>query len=166
MLQGTDLPPDHVVGKIIPRLGKATVEKIAINAVMAGALPTYMPLLIAGVEALLDPESAFDTFGVSTGSWAPFWIVNGPIRHDLQINSGYGALSPGNVANAAIGRALGLIIKNIGGIRKGVEDMGVLGNPGKYTLVIAENEEGSPWEPLHVERGFNAQDSTVTLFFP
>jgi hypothetical protein len=166
MLQGTDLPPDHIIGKIIPRLGKATVEKIAINDVMAGALPTFMPLLIAGVEALLDPNSAFDVWGVSTGSWAPFWIVNGPVRSDIHINSGCGALSPGNIANAAIGRAMGLIIKNIGGIRKGVEDMGVLGNPGKYSLVIAENEESSPWEPLHVERGFNPEDSTVTLFFP
>jgi len=166
MLEGTDLPADHEIGKIIPRLGKATVEKIAINAVMAGALPTYMPLLIAGVEALLDPGSAFDVYGVSTGSWAPFWIINGPIRNDLHINSGTGALSPGNIANAAIGRAMGLIIKNIGGIRKGVEDMGVLGNPGKYALVIAEDEESSPWEPLHVERGYNSGESTVTFFFP
>jgi len=166
MLTGTELPADHIVGKIIPRSGKATVEKIAINAVMAGALPTAMPLLIAGVEAILDPYSAFGTYGVSTGSWAPFWIVNGPLRHDLNINSGSGALSPGDIANATIGRALGLIIKNIGGIRKGIEDMGVLGNPGKYTLVIAENEEDSPWDPLQVERGFKKGDSTITLFFP
>ncbi len=166
MLKGTDLPADHVVGKIIPRLGKATVEKIAINAVMAGALPTYMPLLIAGVQALMDPRAQFGTWGVSTGSFAPFWIINGPIRKGINVNSGSGALSPGDIANAAIGRAMGLIIKNIGGARKGIEDMGVLGNPGKYTLVIAENEEDSPWEPLHVEHGFNKEDSTVTLFLP
>ena len=163
MLKGTDLPADHVVGKIVPRLGKATVEKIAINAIMAGALPTYMPLLIAGVQALMDPKTNFGMWGVSTGSFAPFWIINGPVRNDINVNSGSGALSPGDIANAAIGRAMGLIIKNIGGVRKGIEDMGVLGNPMKYGMVIAENEEDSPWEPLHVEHGFNKDDSTVTV---
>jgi len=166
MLTGTDLPADHVAGKIVPRLGKATVEKIAINAVMAGALPTYMPLLIAGVQAITDQKSRFGTWEVSTGSWSPFWIINGPIRNDLNINGGSGALSPGDIANAAIGRAMGLIVKNIGGARKGVEDMGVLGNPGKYTMVIAENEEENPWEPLHVEQGLRKEDSAVTVSFP
>jgi len=166
MMTGTDLSPDHIVTRLIPRLGKATVEKIAVNAVMAGALPTHMPVLIAAVQSLMDQRSRFDTFGVSTGSWAPFFIVNGPIRKDIHINSGSGALSPGDIANAAIGRAMGLIIKNIGGARKGVEDMGVFGNPGKYTLVMGEYEEESPWDPLHVERGFNKKDSTVTLFLP
>jgi hypothetical protein len=166
MMTGTDLPADHVVAKLIPRLGKATVEKIAVNAVMAGALPTHMPVLIAAVQALMDPKSRFDTFGVSTGSWAPFVIINGPIRRDIHINCSSGALSPGDIANAAIGRAVGLIAKNIGGARKGVEDMGVLGNPGKYTLVLGEYEEESPWEPLHVERGFNKDDSTLTMFLP
>ena len=166
MLTGTDLPPDHLVGKLIPRLGKATVEKIAVNAVMAGALPTYMPLLITGLKILLDPSSNFGTWGVSTGSWAPFWVINGPIRNDIKVNNGTGALSPGDMANAAIGRAMGLIIKNIGGARKGIEDMGTLGNPGKYSLVISENEEKSPWEPLHVEKGFNRDDSTITVSSP
>ena len=166
MMEGTDLPADHVVAKIIPRMGKATVEKIAVNAVMAGALPIHMPVLIAAVEVVSDPTTRFDTFEVSTGSWAPFLVVNGPIRKDIHINSGSGALSPGNLSNSAIGRALGLIVKNIGGARKGIEDMGTLGNPGKYSLVLAENEEDSPWEPLHVERGFKKEDSTVTMFFP
>jgi hypothetical protein len=166
MMTGTDLPPDHIVTRLIPRLGKVTVEKIAVNAVMAGALPTHLPVLIAAVKSLMDPRSRFDTFGVSTGSWAPFFIINGPIRKDIHINCGSGALSPGDIANAAIGRAMGLIIKNIGGARKGIEDMGVLGNPGKYTLVLGEYEEESPWEPLHVERGFNKEDSTLTLFLP
>ncbi len=166
MLTGTDLPPDHIVGELVPRLGKATVEKIAINAVMAGALPTYMPVLIAGVEILADPTSGSGTWGVSTGSWAPFWIINGPIRNDLRINSGSGALSPGDIANATIGRAMQLIIQNIGGARKGIEDMGVLGNPGKYSLVIAENEEENPWEPLHVENGFKKEESTLRVHSP
>ncbi len=166
MLSGTDLPAGHVVGKIVPRLGKATVEKVAINAVMAGCLPTHMPVLIAAIQALLEPRAYFGVYEVSTGSWAPMYILNGPIRHSLRINSGAGALSPGDMANAAIGRAIGLIIKNIGGARKGIEDMGVLGNPGKYSMVVAENEEESPWEPLHVEQGLDRGDSALTLFFP
>jgi hypothetical protein len=166
MLTGTDLPADHVVAKIIPRLGKATIERIAVNAVMAGALPTYMPVLIAGVKALADPLSAFTAWEVSTGSWAPFWVINGPIRHDLHVNSGSGALSPGDIANAAIGRAMGLIVKNIGGARKGVEDMGTFGNPGKYSMVLAENEEENPWEPLHVGQGLVREDSALTVSFP
>lgn len=166
MMTGTDLPPDHVVAKIIPRLGKATVEKIAINAVMAGALPTHMPVLIAAIQTMGDPKSRFDTFEVSTGSWAPFFVMNGPIRKDIHINCGSGALSPGDIANAAIGRAIGLIVKNIGGARKGIEDMGVFGNPGKYSLILGEYEEESPWEPLHVERGFKKEDNTLTMFLP
>ena len=166
MLTGADLPPDHVVAEIVPRLGKATVEKIAINAVMAGALPTYMPMLIAAVEAIADPKSGFGLTGVSTGSWAPFWIVNGPVRNDVDVYGGVGALNPGHMANATIGRAMGLIVKNIGGIRQGIEDMGVHGNPCKYSMVVGENEEESPWEPLHVERGCSKDDSSITLFLP
>lgn len=166
MLTGTDLPAEHVVTKLIPRLGKATIEKIAINAVMAGALPTYMPILIAGVQALMEPKAGFGTTEVSTASWVPFWIINGPIRHSLKINSSSGALSPGDIANATIGRAMGLIIKNIGGARKGIEDMGTYGNPGKYSMVMAENEEENPWEPLNVQQGFNKTDNTLTLSFP
>jgi hypothetical protein len=165
MVTGTDLPADHLVAELEPRRGKATVERIAINAVMAGALPTYMPLLIAGVQALAaNPGPGM--MAASTGSWAPFWLINGPVSKDLQISSSFGAMSPGNIANATIGRALGLITKNIRGIRKQIEDMGVLGNPGKYSLVSAENEEFSPWEPMHVEHGFSKADSTITLTFP
>lgn len=166
MLTGTDLPPDHVVTKIVPRSGKATVEKIAVNAVMAGALPTYMPLLIAGVKAVMEPRAFFGTYEVSTGSWAPCLLVNGPISKALNINCSSGVMSPGNVANAGIGRAMGLVIKNIGGARTGIEDMGVMGNPMKYSLVLAENEDHSPWEPLHVQHGLNQEDSAVTIFFP
>ena len=166
MLQGTDLPSDHLVGKLEPRFGKATIEKIAINAVMAGALPTHLPVIIATVKGLADKTSGFGTYGCSTGSWSPHTVVNGPIRDEIHINYGSGALSPGNIANAAIGRAISLIAKNIAGARKGVEDMGVQGNPAKYSQVMGEDEAGSPWEPEHVGRGFAASDSTVTLFFP
>jgi hypothetical protein len=169
MLTGTDLPPDHLLGKLQSRNGKATVEKIAVNAVMAGCLPTYLPVLIAGTINLIESELGFagyTTFGFSTGSWAPFWTINGPIRNDINVNNSSGAFSPGNIANATIGRAMGLIIKNIGGVRKGVEDMGTMGNPMKYALVLAENEEASPWEPLHVELGYQKEDSTITLSFP
>ena len=164
MLAGTDLPPDHLVGKIIPRLGKATVEKIAINAVMAGALPTYMPVLIAGLQALLEPGAVLHWLHSSGASPGAFWAINGPIRNDIFVNNSYGVLSPGNIANSAIGRAMGFIIKNIGGVRKGVEEMGCTGNPAKYNLVVGENEEESPWEPLHVERGFIREDSVITQF--
>jgi hypothetical protein len=166
MMKGTDLPPDHVVAKVIPRKGKATIEKIAINAVMAGALPTHLPVIIAAVEAFADQKGRFDTFEVSTGSWAPFFAINGPIRKQIHINCSSGALSPGDIANAAIGRAIGLIVKNIGGARKAVEDMGVIGNPAKYSLVIGEDEENSPWEPLQVERGFKREGNTLTVFYP
>ena len=165
MLTGTDLSADHLVAELEPRRGKATIERIAINAAMAGALPTYMPLLIAGVQALAaNPISGM--MAASTGSFSPFWLINGPISKDLQINSSFGAMSPGNIANATIGRALGLITKNIRGVRRQIEDMGVLGHPGKYSMVAAENEEFSPWEPMHVEHGFQKEDSTITLTFP
>jgi hypothetical protein len=132
---------------------------------MAGCLPTYMPLLIAGVQALA-ANPVCGMMAASTGSFAPFWLVNGPIAKDVNLRSTYGATNPGDIANASFGRAMGLITKNIRGIRKQIEDMGVLGNPGKYSWVAAENEENSPWEPLHVERGFKKEDSTVSLMFP
>ncbi len=165
MMTGTDLPADHLVTKMEPRMGKATVERIAINAVMAGCLPTYMPVLIAGVQALVDNLGP-GKMAASTGSWAPFYIINGPVRNEININSGYGAGSPGNIANAAIGRFFGLITKNIRGVRKQIEDMGVLGNPGKYSFVVGENEENSPWEPFHVEYGFKKEESAITVSFP
>jgi hypothetical protein len=165
MLTGTDLPADRIIAELEPRRGKATVEKIAVNAVMSGCLPTYMPLLISGVECLADnPVSGM--MAASTGSFSPFWLINGPIARDINARATYGATSPGDIANAAIGRALGLITKNIRGIRKQIEDMGVLGNPGKYSWVTAENEEFSPFEPQHVERGLKREDSAITLTFP
>src|SRR5205823_10512215 len=103
-----------------------------------------LPILVAAVEAMLDPLSNYGIFQVSTGSWAPFLIVNGPIREQVRLNGSSGALSPGDLSNATIGRAIGLMARNLGGARKGLEDMGVLGNPAKYSMVLGENEEASP----------------------
>ncbi len=166
MLTGTDLPPDHVVAKIPPRFGKATVEKIAINAVMAGCLPIYMPVVIAGVQAMVDPDIALNGYTCSLASWAPFLTVNGPIRNDLNINRKWGLFTPYYKPNTAIGHAIGFITQNIAGVRPGVENMAVFGHEGGYGMCIAENEEESPWEPLHVERGFKKEDSAVTIFYP
>jgi hypothetical protein len=166
MLAGTDLPVDHVVARIPPMLGKATVEKIAINAVMAGCLPTYMPVLIAAVQALADrPKIWLEGYTCSVASWAPLLCISGPIRRDLHVNSGVNLMSPYYRANAGIGHALGLVIMNIGGTRPGMEDLSFVGHEGRYGMCIAENEEESPWEPLHVGYGFNKEDSTVTLFW-
>ena len=163
MLTGTDLPPDYLVTKILPEMRKATVEKIAINAVMAGCLPTYMPVLIAAAEAAMDPDFHLVETGVSTGSYAPLMIINGPIRNDLNINYKHGALSPGRRANATIGRALRLILLNTGRALPGIQDMGILGSPGKYTQCVGEHEEASPWEPLHVQRGYAPGSSAVSM---
>ena len=166
MLRGTDLAPGTVVARLIPREARVTVEKIAINAVMAGALPTHLPVLIAAVKALANPSSGFGTASVSTASWAPFWVLNGPIRKDINLQDGVGALNPGDIANAAIGRAINFVIRNVGGVRKGVEDMGVYGNPMKYTMVMGEREEHSPWPPLASEQGIKEGTNALTLTFP
>jgi hypothetical protein len=165
MMTGTDYPADTLIEKLEPRLGKATVEKIAVNAAMAGCLPIYMPFLIAGVHALAD-NPVCGMMAASTGSFSPFWLLNGPGAKDANFRSTYGATSPGDIANASFGRAMGLITKNCRGIRKQIEDMGVLGNPGKYAWVAAENEAESPWEPFHTDRGFKKEDTAITLMFP
>ena len=166
ILTGTDLPPEYVVTKLPTRGGKATVEKIAINAAMAGALPIHMPVLIAAVKALMTPPIRIEMYMASVASWAPFWIINGPIRNDLRINSGQSCLSQENLANGAIARAMGLIIRNIGGVRPGIEEMSIFGHEGKYSMATGENEEDSPWEPLHVEyEGLNKDDNAITFFY-
>jgi len=166
MLTGTDLPAEHVVATLPPMLGKATVEKIAINAVMAGCLPTYMPVLIAGVKAMVDPRIKLEGYTCSMGCWEPLWIINGPIRQALHINSGKGLMSPYYRPNATIGHALGLILMNISGVRTGMEEGAAIGHEGKFGVCFAENEEMSPWEPLHVQYGFEKKDSTIMSFWP
>jgi hypothetical protein len=166
MLTGTDLASDYVVATIPPMNGKATVEKIAVNAVMAGCVPTHLSVLIAAVQAIVDPRMWIEAYTCSVASWEPMLILNGPIRNELNANSKTTFLSPYYRANAAIGHALGLIIMNIAGIRPGIEDMGMFGHEGHFGVCIAENEEDSPWEPMHQYYGFNKEDSTVTVFFP
>jgi hypothetical protein len=159
----TGRAPDELVARMPPRYGRATVERIATNAVMAGCRPDYLPVVLAAVEAICD--EAFCLLGVSgtTDAVAPLVIVNGPIRAALEINSGAGVFGPGWRANATIGRALRLCWVNIGGAQPGVISMSTFGGPGRYTYCIGENEEASPWEPLHVEHGFGATDSTVAV---
>jgi hypothetical protein len=164
MLAGTRRHPQEVVALVPPNLVPVTVEKVAINAVMAGCKPEYFPVVLAAVAAAC--EERFNLHGVVATTYfpAPLIIVNGPIRHTLGMNAGHNALGQGNRANATIGRALPLVIRNVGGGRPGEIDKCTLGHPGKYTYCFAENEEAAPWEPLHVERGFARADSTVTLF--
>jgi hypothetical protein len=125
-----------------------------------------MPVLIAAVEAMVDPRMWLEAYTCSVASWAPLMMINGPIRHDLNINSGANVMSPYNKSNAAIGHAMGLIIMNIAGIRAGIEDMGILGHEGRFGICIAEDEENSPWEPMHEYYGFRREDSAVTVSWP
>ena len=167
MLAGTSLPPDHVLCDLPPGYGIATVEKIAVNAAMAGALPEHMPVIIGALEAVsrVDPVH-MKGFLMSTSANASLLLVNGPIAGELGINSKAACMGPGrqNKANLAIGRAYTLCLKNIGSWYPGLMDMDTIGSTRKFTVCIAENEEMSPWEPYHVEQGFDKDDSVVTLF--
>jgi hypothetical protein len=164
MLGATRRKPDELIGLVPPNYGRATVEKIAVNAVMAGCRPEYCPVVLAVVEAACDP--AFNLHGQSgtTNAASPLIILNGPARRRLGVNCAAGVFGPGYRANATIGRTLRLVMINLGGARPGEIAMSTMGHPGRYTYCIGEHEEASPWEPLHVERGFAAAASTVTLF--
>jgi hypothetical protein len=164
MLDGTARDPQEVVGLVPPDLAPATVEKIAVNAVMAGCKPEYLPVVLAAVEAVLDERFAMHGVLATTMFVGPVVIVNGPIRRRIGMNAKGNVLGQGNRANAAIGRALQLVIRNIGGGRPQEVDRATLGNPGKYTYCFAEDEEGSCWEPLSVERGIAPGRSAVTVF--
>jgi hypothetical protein len=163
MLTATKREVDEVLGIFPPGGNEATVGHIAINAVMAGCLPEHIPVLIAIVEAMLEEQFGLSWIQATTHPVAPLVIVNGPIRKRLSFNSGSGLFGPGNRTNAAIGRAMRLILLNVGGAKPGVTDLSTQGQPSKYSFCIAENEEMSPWEPLHVERGFPRSSSTVTV---
>src|SRR5436190_18763101 len=164
MLDGTARDPQEVVGLVPPDIAPATVEKIAINAVMAGCKPEYLPVVLAAVEAVLDERFAMHGVLATTGFVGPVVVVNGPIRRRIGMNAKGNALGQGNRANGAVGRALQLVIRNVGGGRPREVDRATLGNPGKYTYCFAEDEEGSSWEPLSVERGIAPGRSAVTVF--
>ena len=164
MLKGTVRKPDEIVGKIPPYLALCSVEKVAINAVMAGCLPEYMPVLLAVIEAALEPVFTLHGVLATTYFSAPVIIVNGPVIKQIGMNCGINALGQGNRANMTIGRALNLIVRNVGGGKPGEADRATLGAPSKIGLCFAEDESDADWEPLSVARGFRRGVSTVTLF--
>ena len=164
MLAGGGLDSDIILGAVGPGYAECTVEKAAVNAVMAGCLPDHFPVVIAAVRAVCADEFDLGVMQSTTHALGPVIIVNGPARGQCGgIASGWGALGPGHRANASIGRALRLVLGNIGGAQPGTTDMAVLGQPGKFTACFAEAEETSPFEPLHVARGFDVEQSAVTV---
>lgn len=164
MLAAVPLSPDEVIGLVPPNYGHATVEKIAANAVMAGCAPEMMRVLIPLVRAACDEKFNLHGVQATTHFAAPLIILNGRVRRELGFASGSNVFSNVARANSTVGRALQLILTNLGGARPGEIDMSTLGNSGKFSYCIAENEEESPWEPLHVELGFSAEQSALTLF--
>ncbi len=160
LASGYDATADF--GSMGPAGGAATMEKIAANAVMAGCLPDHVPVVLAAVRVLLEPEFDLTEVQSTTHSIAPLLIVNGPLASVIGLTGGFGALGPGSRANAAIGRAVRLCLLNIGGAHPGTSDMALLGHPGKYTFCLAEDEASSPWEPLSASLGYSADTSTVT----
>lgn len=164
MLSGTTRSADEIIGKVPPDYVDCTVEKIAINAVLAGCKPDYLPTVIAVVEAAL--QDAFCMHGLLCTTYfsSPVVIVNGPVTRHIDMNSGINALGQGNRANATIGRSLQLLIRNVGGGRPGGIDRATLGNPGKYTFCFAEDESDPDWSSLAMDRGFEREQSVVSLF--
>ena len=164
MVLATGLDGGDVLGEMGPLMGAATVEKLATSAVMAGCLPDHIPVVVAAIKAMCEPEFDLREMQATTHCTAPLLIVNGPARHACgDIASGFGVMGPGHRANASIGRAVRLAMINIGGARPGESDMALHGHPGKFTFCIAEDEEHSPFPPLHTTFGFTADRSAVTV---
>lgn len=164
MLAGTPRAPDEIIGDMPPDLVPCTVEKVAVNAVMAGCRPEYMPLLFGVIEAALDPAFTLHAILCSTCFSAPVIVVNGPVARRLGMNSGINVLGQGNRANATIGRALNLVVRNVGGGRPGEIDRATFGSASKFTQCFAEDESDPGWEPLASSRGIPAGRDAVTLF--
>lgn len=164
MLARSSRKPDDVLGVLGPLWGEVSIEKVAINAVMAGCRPEYLPVVLAAVEAMLDDR--FNAWGIqtTTNPASMCIVVNGPVIDELGFNSLHGVFGPGSRANSTVGRAVRLVMQNIGGGIPGHGDQSTQGSPAKYSLCIAENEKESPWEPLGIELGFGAGTSTVTIF--
>jgi hypothetical protein len=163
MLQGTDLSGDFEVALLEPMYGLATVEKIAVNAVMAGCEPAHLPVLIAAVEAAADRNVDLRGMGTTTNPDAVLLIVSGPVVKDLQINAGGNVFGRGSKANLSLSRALHLILYNIGGSRPSLTDMSTLGQPGEIAMFLAENINASPWPSINTIMGHSAQASVVTV---
>lgn len=163
MLGAAALKPDAVIAEMPSRKVSVTAEKVAINAVMAGCRPDYLPVVIAAVKGLAASEFGLHHVASALAGPTIVIVVNGPIARRLGINAAGDVFGPGARANATIGRALRLVLLNCLKYRPGISDRATMGTPGKYTCCIAENEEDHPWEPWHVERGFRPEDSTVTL---
>jgi hypothetical protein len=163
MLAAIRVPGDTIVASLPPAYAEVAWHDIAVNAVMAGCRPPYLPLVGAAIQAMTAPEFNLLGIATTTGSATVCVIVNGPIVGELGLNSAANAFGPGNRANATIGRAVRLTLQNVGGARPGEIDMATLGQPAKYTFCFAENEVESPWTPLHVERGFAREASVVTV---
>src|SRR3989442_14567061 len=163
-LRFTDRDPRDVIAVLPPRQGEATVERIAVNAIMAGCKPEHLPVVITAIEALADPAFNLDSVQATTHPVAPLMIVNGPIARELEINAGYNAFGQGFRANMTIGRAVRLVLMNVGGGLPGSGDRATQGSPARLAYCVAENEAESPWEPLHVEAGFPRDASVVTVF--
>ena len=166
MLKGTTQKPDELIGIAPPRQGMVTVEMIATYLAMAGGKPEYMPIMIAAVQAVLDPKHEFNAATTTTNPCAPLLVINGPIVKELGIQNGTGALgpSPFSQPNATIGRTINLIMDVAGGSKAPTPDMSTLGFPGSYTMVLGENEEANPWSLLSEQMGFKKGANTVTVF--
>ena len=154
--------PDHVVAVVEPQRGDATLEKIAINAVMAGCRPEHFPVVVAAVSAVCEPEFNLYALNTTTCCATPALMINGPARQALGIECGYSCLGHNGRANATIGRALRLVMRNVGGAVPGGVSKSAFGQPGRISLCFGEWEEKSPWAPFHVRRGFSASDDVVT----
>jgi hypothetical protein len=164
MVLATGYDADLVLGAMGPNMGECTIEKLACAAVMAGCLPDHAPVVIAAAKAVLDDRFDLTEMQATTHSIAPLIIVNGPAREWCGgIHGGFGALGPGYRANATIGRALRLAMINIGGGRSGTSDMALMGHAGKFSMCLAEDQDNSPFAPMHTSLGFNASQSTVTV---
>jgi hypothetical protein len=164
MLAAGGLRGDEIIGEITGRNTVVVAEKVAINAVMAGCRPGYLPVVVAALRGLCHPDFAYHGPASSTGGSAIVLIVNGPVAQQLQINSGNNAFGQGHRANATIGRAVRLTMMNVMNTRPGLLDRATLGTPGKYSFCFAEHEDDHPWEPLHVARGLRPEDSAVTVY--
>jgi hypothetical protein len=163
MIAGAGRPAAEVIGTLPPRFAEASVENLAVNAVMAGCRPAYLPVLITAVQAACDPAFLLYSIQATTHPCGVLIVVSGPLARQLGMNAGYGLFGPGNQANATIGRALRLVLLNVGGALPGRGDQSTQGSPGKFSFCIAENEAESPWEPLRVALGFRPEDTTVTV---